>query len=102
MAKTKETIDKLIEQARESVKVLETLQKEGLSKVVSMLPSKDDTKRITNEKIVSSLKKMGLATRSEVEELERKVEDLASELRSQIAKLNRSKPAKKEKDSEVG
>ncbi|MGE4232223.1 MAG: hypothetical protein AB7F43_02740 [Bacteriovoracia bacterium] len=94
----KEKFEKLLDQAKESVKVLETLQKEGISKVISILPSPDDTKKMTNEKIVSSLRKLGLATRSEVEELEKKVENLASELRSQIVKLNRKSSGKQKSE----
>ena len=89
--KTKVAFDKLVNQAKESVKVLETLQKEGLEKAKSMihLPSPEETVRMTNEKISAGLQKLGLATRAEVQELEKKVEDLASELRGQISKLSR-------------
>ena len=97
--KTKETIDRILSQAKESIKLLETLQKEAISRAKSMIES-GEARKITNQKIVSSLKKMGLATQAEVRELERKVEDLASELRSQLSKISRKTTAsgKKEKD----
>jgi small-conductance mechanosensitive channel len=93
--KTKDALDKILAQAKESVKVLEALQKEGMARARSMmhLPSKDQAQKMTNDKIVASLRKLGLATRSEVRDLEKKVEELASELRGQISQV--SKMAKK-------
>lgn len=98
--KTKESLDRILSQAKESVKVLEMLQKEGLerAKTWMQLPTKDETMNMANKKLVMGLKKLGLATRSEVDYLEKKVEDLASELRSQISKLNK-KTATNKKDS---
>lgn len=88
----KEKIDQLLEQAKESVKVLESLQKEGVNRVRSILQgsSKDLAQKIANEKVVASLKKIGLATRAEVRELEKRVEDLASELRTQINQVSKA------------
>jgi hypothetical protein len=93
--KTKEGLDKLMDQAKESVAVLEALQKEGLSKAMSFLNSKnfDRAQTIANEKILETLKKMGLATREEVRELEEKVEELAVELRDQMDKLSKVSPS---------
>ena len=96
MKKTKEKIDKVLAQAKESMKVLEALQKEGLARaktIMQQVPAKDVAQKIANERVVTSLKKLGLATRSEVRELEKKVEELASELRGQISQV--SKAAKK-------
>ena len=100
LKKTKEKIDSILAQAKESVQVLEALQKEGMARAKSLLqvPTKDLAQKITNEKVVSSLKKLGLATRSEVRELEKRVEELASELRTQINQV--SKAAKKKSKSE--
>lgn len=101
MKKTKETLDKVLAQAKDSVKVLEALQKEGLARARSMMqmPSAELARQLTNEKVVASLKKLGLATRSEVRELEKKVEELASELRTQINQVSKAskKAAKAEK-----
>ena len=84
--KTKETFDKLLAQAKESVKVLETLQKEGVARARAVLhmPTKELAQSLTNERVVATLKKLGLATRTEVRDLEKRVEELASELRTQI------------------
>jgi hypothetical protein len=97
MKMSKEKLDKIVSQAKDSLKILEALQKEGVARARSMmhLPSKDLAKQLTNEKIVASLKKLGLATRSEVRDLEKRVEELASELRTQISQV--SKAAKKAK-----
>lgn len=86
MAKTKETIEKIVAQAKESVKVLEALQKEGMARAKSMvhIPTKDEA----TEKFIGALKKMGLATRDDVRALERKIEELASELRTQMSKMS--------------
>jgi hypothetical protein len=78
--------EKLIAQAKDSVKVLETLQKEGLARVLAAIPSKEEAQKITNDKIVSALKRMGFATQDDLHNLEQKIEELATELRSQITK----------------
>jgi len=101
MSLKNQKIDKIVAQAKESIKILESFQKEGLAKALAMLPTKDEAKRITNEKIVASLRKMGLATRGEVRELEKKIEDLASEIRSQMTKINRKGGGHKKEDSET-
>ena len=99
--KTKDALDKFLSQAKDSVKILETFQKEAMTKAMGAihLPDTGEAKRITNEKIVAGLKKMGLATQSEVRDLEKKVEALASELRGQISKMK--KTSKKEADKEA-
>lgn len=103
LKKTKETLDKILVQAKESVKVLESLQKEGVARARAMihLPTKDDAQRMANEKFVMSLKKLGLASRAEIRELEKKVEDLASELRAQISKVSRKSSQKSSKNDEA-
>lgn len=98
LKKTKETFDKLLAQAKDSVAVLEALQKEGVARAKEYLNS-EKASLLTNEKIASTLKKFGLATRAEVRDLEKKVEELASELRSQISKISRKPPQKNSKDS---
>lgn len=89
-AKTK--VEQILAQAKESVKVLEALQQEGMNRVRAMLdvPAKNAAQKLANEKLVSSLKKVGLATRSEVRELEKRVEELASELRTQINQISKA------------
>lgn len=99
--KTRETIEKLFGQAKESVKVLELLQREGMAKARSMMPSPEETLKMTNEKIVSTLRKMGFATRDDVRQLERKVDELASELRGQLLKLQKKTGSKTKTEPEA-
>jgi hypothetical protein len=105
LKKTKATLDTLLAQAKESVKVLETLQKEGLTRAATFLntnlPSKSAAQKLANEKLAAGLKKIGLASRDEVEELEKKVEALASELRAQISKVSRKTTQKSKTDAET-
>lgn len=102
LKKTKEKINKVLAQAKDSIKVLDSLQKEGLARarsIMKQVPAKDMAQRIANERVVASLKRLGLATRGEVRELDKKVEQLASELRAQISQVSKAaRKAKKEKD----
>lgn len=79
---TMERFEKLLDQAKDSVKVLEALQKEGISRAKNYIHFPD-------EKIAAALRKMGFATKEDLRELNDRMEDLASELRSQISKLNK-------------
>lgn len=98
--KTKEKIDKIMAQAKESVKVLDLLQKEGVAKARAVWTeqSKDITQLLSNDAVLATLKKLGLATRTEVRDLERKVEELASELRAQINQVSKASKKAKSKD----
>jgi BMFP domain-containing protein YqiC len=62
-----------------------------LEQVAAMIPNAEERARLTNEKIVSSLKKIGIATREEMETLEARVAQLETEL----AELRAAKAAKK-------
>ena len=90
---SKQSIENLIFQAKDSIKVLEYLQKEGLSKAVhfmqTQIPSRQEAQKMANDTLLGGLKKMGIATKSEVRDLEKKVEELASELRAQINKVSK-------------
>jgi len=78
----KAKVSQVINQARESLKLLETLEKETLAKARSYvkLPNTDERIRATNDKILSSLRKLGVATQTEVDELKARVEDLEAQL----------------------
>ncbi len=86
--KAKHRVDKVLGQAKDSLRVLESLQKEGLALAKSFIetPVASRTKKFTNEKIAKNLGKIGIATREEVRALEKKIENLASELRSHLEK----------------
>lgn len=82
-------VSRVLSQARESLKLLETLEKETLAKARTFVrnPIPVSRKRLTNDKIIASLKSLGMATRTEVEQLERKVEALENELAALQAAL---------------
>jgi len=72
--KTKDTVSKVLSQAKESLKVLEALEKETLSQIKN---AKNLVKMPnTNERILSSLRKLGVATQAEVDELKARIEAL--------------------------
>lgn len=69
--------------AKESLKLLELINKDSLTskaKGLIKIPGASDRKRMTNDKIVASLKKMGIATHEEVIELRKRVDQLEEEL----------------------
>lgn len=75
-------IDQAKHQAKQSLKILETLEKETLAKAKDFIkiPISGDPKKMTNEKILLSLKKLGVATQAEVESLRMRVEKLEAQL----------------------
>ena len=89
--KARQRVDKILGQAKDSLRVLDSLQKEGISLARSFIeiPVASRTRKFTNDKIVKNLGKIGLATREEVRALEKKIENLASELHSQLDKARK-------------
>jgi polyhydroxyalkanoate synthesis regulator phasin len=84
----KKRVGKVIKQAKQSLKILETLEKETMKKaktfasLASTIPSSssDAAKKMTNDKILSSLKKLGVPTQAEVDSLRARIEKLEAEL----------------------
>lgn len=78
VSRTKQKVTQVFNQARESLKLLESLEKETLAKARSFIkiPLPTDHRRLTNERILASLKKLGVATHSEVTQLKARVEKL--------------------------
>lgn len=78
---TKDTVTKVLSQAKESLKVLEALEKEALAQIKNFkIPSAAERKRLTNETILASLKKIGVATQTEVDELRSRIESLEAQI----------------------
>ena len=75
-------VSRVLSQARESLKLLETLEKETLAKAKTFVrnPMRLSGKRLTNDKITATLKSLGVATRGEILELEQKIEEMRNEL----------------------
>lgn len=78
----KKRVNKVIDQAKLSLKILESLEKETLAKAKSFIkiPISGDPKKLTNEKILLSLKKLGVATQTEIDSLRLRVERLEAQL----------------------
>ena len=81
----KERIERILSQAKQSVRVLEDLQKSGLSHVHELLNKKN---------LVKTVKKLGLATKDDIRELNERIDDLASELRQQISQIKKQNKEK--------
>jgi polyhydroxyalkanoate synthesis regulator phasin len=75
-------IDQAIDQAKQSLKILEALEKETLAKAKEFvkIPISGDPKKLTNDKILASLRKIGLASQTEVDSLRMRVEKLEAQL----------------------
>ena len=82
LTKAKKQFTQAFQQAKESVKVLSILEKETIAKARTFIrfPSSTERKKRTNQKILQSLKLLGVATRDEVEALQKKVHKLESTL----------------------
>lgn len=82
MPTMKKRVNKVLDQAKQSLKILESLEKETLARAKNFvkIPVAGDSKRMTNEKILASLKKLGVATQSEVDTLRLRIEKLEAQL----------------------
>ena len=73
-----------------------------LEQVAAMIPNAEERARLTNEKIVNSLKKIGIATREEMETLEARVAQLETELTDLRATKAAKKTATKSSETAEG
>lgn len=86
VSKTKKNVSRVFSQARESLKLLETLEKETIAKARSFVKfpkgvvRTKKVSRTTNDKILIGLKKIGVASRDEVESLRLRIEKLEAAL----------------------
>lgn len=76
----KKRVGKVIDQAKQSLKILEMLEKETLSKAKDFVKVTGDPKKLTNDKILASLRKLGVPTQAEVDALRARVEKLEAQL----------------------
>src|SRR4051812_34981228 len=82
----KKRVNKVIDQAKQSakqsLKILETLEKETLAKAKNFvkIPISGDPKKMTNDKIMASLRKLGVASQSEVDSLRLRLEKLEAKI----------------------
>lgn len=75
ISSARQQILKIMNQAKDSLKVLQTFEKETIAKARNFMP---EQRRLTNEKILTGLKKMGVATQDEVQSLNSKIKNLES------------------------
>jgi len=75
-------IDEAKRQAKQSLKILESIEKETLAKAKNFvkIPVPGDPKKMTNDKILASLRKIGVAAESDVESLRLRIEKLEAQL----------------------
>jgi polyhydroxyalkanoate synthesis regulator phasin len=78
---------KNIKQTKEKVSQVLLQAIEAMSTIREKIPTADVRKRLTNDKIVEGLAKIGLATQGEVNELKAEVRDLESRLEKLEAQL---------------
>jgi len=83
-SKAQQRVTQVLNQAKESLKLLGTFEKEAIEKARSFvkIPSAAERRRLTNDKILSGLRKLGVATQSEVNELSEKVHSLETALKA--------------------
>ncbi|MGK5084465.1 hypothetical protein WDW37_14315 [Bdellovibrionota bacterium FG-1] len=98
--KNKSRVSQVLDQARESLKLLETLEKETLAKAKTFVRNPlqaERRKKMANEKILAKFKTMGVATSTEVRALEEKIERLEREfaaLQAMVAESQLKRAAK--------
>ena len=101
MAKEKKSrpskVSRVLTQARESIKLLEVLEKETLAKARTFVrnPIRVSRQSLTNDTITASLRSLGVASRGELEKLERKVTTLEKELDALRAALEENDSTKR-------
>jgi|GEM_PF-1824861 len=84
VSKTKAKMTEVINQAKASLKVLENFEKETLAKAKTFvkIPITGNPKTLTNDKILASLKKVGVSTQDDLESLRLRIEKLEGEIAS--------------------
>ncbi len=94
MPAMKKRVNKVIDQAKQSLKILETLEKETISKARNFIkiPISGDPRKLTNDKILASLRKLGVSSQTEVDSLRMRVEKLEAQLALQTQHENDTLP----------
>jgi hypothetical protein len=75
---------RFLTQAKESLKILQTLERETLAKARTLVrnPLPGNRRQLTNERILASLRKIGVAPQSEVDALKARIERLEAALKT--------------------
>jgi len=90
----RERMSQALTQAKESLKLLQTLEKETVAKAKTLVrnPIPKDRQKLTNERILNQLRRVGVATQHEVEALRERVEKLEALLEG--GKKKTARPAR--------
>jgi hypothetical protein len=101
ISKAKQTVSQVFNQAKESLRILQTLEKETLAKAKSFvrIPSATERNRLRNERILLNLKELGVATQKELKELQKKVHQLELSLQGRSKSSSGSTSKRNSKDT---
>ncbi|MEO5969231.1 MAG: phasin family protein [Bdellovibrionia bacterium] len=74
----KAKIEQVLTQAKDSVKMLGDIEKKTVAKAKSFIkiPGSRERRRMTNDRILSGLRRLGVATQAEVDSLSSKIQEL--------------------------
>lgn len=100
----KERIESILNQAKESVKILESQARESVkilesAKIFETLQKQG--KKLSKTNLNKTLKNLGIATKDDIRVLNDRIDDLASELRAHIAKMNRKDKSQSKESKEA-
>ena len=85
-SKTKQKVSEVFNQAKESLKLFETLERETIKKAKKLMhiPPAAERRKLTNDKILAGLKKVGVATQDELNSLLLRIEKLEAAVATQM------------------
>lgn len=69
----------VFQQAKDSLRLLQTLERETMAKAKTLVKNPIDHKRIGRERILMTLRRIGVGTQSELDALKARVEKLETE-----------------------
>jgi hypothetical protein len=74
----KARLEQVLTQAKDSVRMLGAFEKKTLAKAKSFvkIPGSRERRRMTNDRILSGLRRLGVATQAEVDALSSKIQEL--------------------------
>ena len=74
----KARLEGVLTQAKDSIKMLGAFERQAMAKAKSFvkIPGAKERRRLTNDRILSGLRKLGVATQSEVDALRDKIQEL--------------------------
>ncbi len=79
----KARLEQVLSQAKDSIRMLGAFEKKTLAKARSFvkIPDAKERRRLTNDRILSGLRKLGVATQSDVDALSSKIQELETSVK---------------------